>query len=192
MKYWREPLDSHRVASTRGDLVIDRQLSGPRRIRIEYFEAMNAASITFTYTGSSEQQDELRASYWNNTTLEGPAVMTRAEPRSNSTYALDYNWGKSSPAPGVITPDIFSARWEGVFFFNSGSYAFNALSDDGVRVYVDGTLVLYGWQDGYQELRSGVYAIGQGQHQVRVEYYERTGDALIRLRWYVDQPMQVQ
>ena len=174
------------------DLVVERQLSGPKRVRIEYFEAVNTASIRFTYTGSGEPRHEWQASYWNNTTLEGPAVMTRAEPRSTSAYALDYNWGKGSPAPGVINPDIFSARWEGLFHFDAGSYVFNAQVDDGVRVYVDGTLVLYGWQDGYQELRSGVYSIGQGQHRVRADYYERTGDAIMRLRWYRDQPNLVQ
>lgn len=181
---WRE--------SPARDLIVDRQLSGPKRIRIEYFEAVNAASIRFTYTAGGERQDMWQASYWNNTVMDGPAVMARSEPRPDSTYVLDYNWGRGSPAPGVINSDIFSARWEGVFYFEAGSYVFNALSDDGLRVYVDGTLVLYGWEDGYQDLRSGVYSIGQGQHRVRVDYYERTGDALIRLGWYRDEPMLVQ
>ena len=174
------------------DLVVDRQLSGQRRIRIEYFEAVDAASITFTYTGSSERLNEWQTSYWNSTTLEGPAVMTRSEPRTSSTYPLDYNWGTGSPAPGVINPDIFSARWEGVFSFDAGSYAFNVISDDGVRIYVDGTLVLNGWQDGYKQQASSLYGIGQGQHRVRVDYYERTGDALVRVWWYLDQGMRVQ
>lgn len=174
------------------DLVVERQLSGRRRVRIEYFEAVNAASISFSYTGSSDRREEWQAAYWNNTTLEGPAVMARTEPRSNTTYALDYDWGTGSPAPGVITADIFSARWEGVFTFEAGTYVFRAVADDGLRMYVNGTLVLYGWQDGYAELQSGIYSIGAGQHRVRVDYYERTGDAISRVSWYRDQPMFVQ
>ncbi len=118
--------------------------------------------------------------------------MTRTEPRSSSAYMLDYNWGRGSPSHGVISEDIFSARWDGVFYFDVGSYVFEAVSDDGVRVFVDGTLVLQGWGDGYKEFRSGVYSIGQGQHQVRVEYYERTGDALVRVRWYLDSTVRDQ
>ncbi|MFN2203353.1 MAG: PA14 domain-containing protein [Caldilineaceae bacterium] len=174
------------------DLIVDRRLSGPTLIRIEYFEATNMASISFTYAGNDASAEEWQASYWNNTTLDGLAVMTRTEPRTNASFVIDYEWGTGSPASGVINSDLFSARWEGSFYFNAGSYVFNAYSDDGMRVWVDGTLVLYGWNDGYEELHSGVYGIGQGHHTVRVEYYERTGNALVRLRWYVDQPMLVQ
>ena len=166
-------------------------MSGPKRVRIEYFEAVNTASIRFTYTGSGEPRHEWQASYWNNTTLEGPAVMTRAEPRSTSAYALDYNWGKGSPAPGVINPDIFSARWEGAVP-STRAVTCSTNCDDGVRVYVDGTLVLYGWQDGYKQRASPLYGIVQGRHRLRVEYYERTGDALVRLWWVRDQSMNVQ
>jgi hypothetical protein len=180
------------VEGSSRDLVVDRQLSGPALIRIEYFEATNNASISFTYAGSDSAAEGWQASYWNNTTLDGPAVMTRTEPRTNASFALDYDWGTGSPSSGVINSDLFSARWEGSFLFSAGSYVFNAYSDDGLRVWVDGTLVLYGWNDGYAELHSGVYGIGQGRHSVRVEYYERTGNALARLRWYIDQPMLVQ
>jgi len=105
---------------------------------------------------------------------------------------LDYDWGTGSPDPGVINPDLFSARWQGSFYFGPGTYVFSAQSDDGMRVYVDGTLVLAGWQDGYADLRSGLYSIGDGQHNVRVDYYERTGNAVARLRWYRDTPNSVQ
>ncbi len=177
-------IDGWREGSAR-NLYVDKWLSGSYRVQIQYFESVSLASLSFTQQVIDASANEWQASYWNNTSMEGQAVLSRSEPVGDSVYVLNHDWGSGSPEVGVISPDIFSARWDGVFTFDTNSYVFEATSDDGVRVYVDDTLVLRGWGDGYGEQRSGVYSIGEGQHHVRVEYYERTGNALVRLRWYV-------
>ena len=51
--------------------------------------------------------------------------------------------------PGLgVNVDNFSARWTGQFPFTGGTYTFSSTTDDGVRVYVDGSLLIDGWHDG--------------------------------------------
>ena len=55
---------------------------------------------------------------------------------------IDFNWGSGSP-DGVITNDDFSVRWTGqVQAAHSESYTFYARVDDGVRLWVDGQLII--------------------------------------------------
>jgi hypothetical protein len=58
--------------------------------------------------------------------------------------------------------------------------------DDGIRLYIDGLLVLDHWRDGYKEVSNRVIGVGAGQHTITVEYYERTGNAAVRAWWYRD------
>ena len=81
-----------------------------------------------------------QASYWNNTSLSGSPVLQRSE--SN----LDYNWGMGSPGPGVYA-DGFSTRWTRYLDLEAGTYRFTATSDDGLRLYVDGSLLINEWYD---------------------------------------------
>ena len=118
---------------------------------------------------------EWKASYFANTYLKGDPVLTRIE------TALDHNWGWGSPGADVPR-DHFSARWTQSLYFSSGAYRFTTYSDDGVRLWVDGRLLINSWRPmrGY---RSGIVRLHDGVHEVRVEYYERTGVALARLNW---------
>jgi hypothetical protein len=82
---------------------------------------------------------QYRAEYFPNKTLTGaPVAVLRgcaAEPRL----------GPGSPAG--VGPDNFSARWTGSFdFATAGTYTFNAVSDDGIRVWVDGALLIDQWR----------------------------------------------
>ena len=58
------------------------------------------------------------------------------------TQAVAQNWGAASPGAG-IDADTFSVRWTGqVQPRFSEHYSFTALSDEAVRVWVDGQLVV--------------------------------------------------
>src|SRR4051812_36942067 len=67
-----------------------------------------------------------RAEYFNNANLSGTPALVRVEP------AIDNEWGDNSPAPGVINPDQFSARWTRTFALTPGRYQFTAMADDGM------------------------------------------------------------
>jgi hypothetical protein len=122
------------------------------------------------------------ASYYRGAELAGEPVLRQQEPRGQNP--LEYNWGDRSPLPDQLGVDFWSARWTGDFQFDDGNYVFRVNSDDGVRVWLDGLLVIDGWRDGYKELSNRFIGIGQGAHALRVEYYERSGLASIELWWY--------
>jgi hypothetical protein len=120
----------------------------------------------------------LAGSYFNNTTLAGTAVLSRTE-------AIDFNWGTGSPGAGVAANN-FSARWTGtVQATTTGSYRFQTQSDDGVRVWVNGVQIINNWSDHAAATNtSAAVSLAAGQrYAVRVEYYEKGGSAVMRLRW---------
>lgn len=123
-----------------------------------------------------------QASYWNNTELVGDPVLQRTE------MYLEHYWGDGAPATG-INPDYFSARWTCDFYLElpplnpPSLYRFIAMSDDGVRVWVDGELIIDAWYDHPAQTFTAEKLLGSGHHPIVVEYYERTGQAMVLVRW---------
>jgi hypothetical protein len=54
-----------------------------------------------------------------------------------------------------------------------GEYTLRAISDDGVRVWVDDQLAIDSWQP--HESKVDVAPIAAGRHMIRVEYYQKDG-----------------
>lgn len=135
--------------------------------------AVTSQSFTWLIRGPG-----LVGQYFANTTLSGTAVLTRSE-------AVDFSWGSTSPGTGVPT-DNFSVRWSGsVVIPATGSYRFQTESDDGVRLSVNGSQVINNWTDHGATTDTGAaasYTAGQVVTVV-MEYYEKTGSAVARLRW---------
>ncbi len=113
--------------------------------------------------------------YFNNVSLSGSPVLTRDD------AALNFNWGEGSPGPGV--PVDFSARWDSVQNAPaSDNYTITAISDDGVRVWVDGALLIDAWYDHGPTTFTATRYLTSGAHNVRVEYYDRNLGALISVQ----------
>jgi hypothetical protein len=83
----------------------------------------------------------------------------------------------------VVASDYFFVRYEGKFWFEAGDYGFTTQSDDGVRVWVNDLSPINKWWDGWSTETGNIQRIGPGYHTVRIEYYERTGDASIKVWW---------
>ena len=114
--------------------------------------------------------------YFNNITLTGTPVLDRCDP------AINFQWGSGSPGAGVNV-DGFSAVWTGAFDFQAGTTTFSAGADDGIRLYVDGTLVIDQWKDQAFTTYTAARSLIAGSHQIRVEYYENTGSATAVVSW---------
>lgn len=114
--------------------------------------------------------------YFANVTLAGDPVYIRND------VTLDFNWGANSPA-SEIPDDQFSARWSRQQFFQDGFYRFTVLSDDGVRFWIDGQLVVDEWHDGTKGPLTFELHLARGEHPLRLEYYENLGGAMVRLAW---------
>ena len=162
------------------DLRADQYLAGPARILIEYFDAAGLAELQFGF--EQIRIGEWEVNYFNNVTLSGNPVYINVEP-GGSSIQLDRNWGEESPYPDRVGRDFWAGSWEGTFFLAAGNYDFLVRSDDGIRVYLDGQLILDYWVDGYKEETRRLSAVGEGYHDVRVEFYEKTGAALVMLGW---------
>jgi PA14 domain len=140
--------------------------------------------IAFTYSESPPPTEcpegKYLATYRNESAAQAfttQPVLSRCE-----SAPLNYGWGTSSPAPGVNADD-FTVLWKGNFNFEGGEYTFSARSDDGIRVYVDGTRILDEWRDqGAADFRT-TRTLTAGTHEVKVEYYENGRDAVARLSW---------
>ena len=117
-----------------------------------------------------------KGEYWANSTLSGEPDLVR-----NDT-ALFFDWGSGAPAPN-LPADQFSARWSRQLDFDAGIYQFFVEIDDGARVYVDDQLVLDEWQAGSQRMAAATVPLAAGRHTLRVDYFERTGQALARFWW---------
>lgn len=113
--------------------------------------------------------------FWNNRDLGGPVVMTRWE------NSIDFNWEGGSPDPR-INSDNFSARWTRTVNFAPGNYRFFATMDDGMRIWVDNQLVIDAWQDS-QERTVTFDRFMNGNHAIRIDYFEAGGMAVARFNW---------
>ncbi|CAH1201555.1 hypothetical protein PAECIP111893_01653 [Paenibacillus plantiphilus] len=120
----------------------------------------------------------LYAEYYNNADLTD-LVMTRVDGK------IDFDWGWDSPAAGV-DPDTFSVRWSGeVLPLYSETYDFTALGNDGVRLWVDGQLIIDDWNDNpYSNVNTGSISLTGGQkYDIVMEFYDDTDYAITRLYW---------
>ncbi len=121
----------------------------------------------------------LLADYFNNRTLIAPASVNRID------ATVDFNWGDGSPA-GSVPTDNFSVRWTGqVEAPVSGNYTFSTISDDGVRLWVNNTLIINNWTSHAAVTdNSPVVVLTAGQkYDIKMEYFENGGGAVARLLW---------
>lgn len=122
-----------------------------------------------------------QASYWNNMDLIGPPAVQRQE------NDLNFDWGLSSP-DRLIYYDNFSARWERYIDVTPGAYRFTAVTDDGMRVWVDNELIINQWRQQAAQTVTAEKYLGPGHHLIRVEYFEQSGAAIAKLSWTLNTP----
>ncbi len=79
--------------------------------------------------------------------------------------------------------DSFSAYYVGTFDFNAGDVEFKVTADDGVRVAVDGNIVIDAYIDQGPTDYSAIVSLTGGIHQVEIFYYENGGGAVLRASW---------
>jgi len=130
-------------------------------------------SFTVAGTGGG-----VRADYYKGMNFEN-LVLTRTDPQIN------FNWGDPGGPDPSVGNDNFSARWTGeVEAVFTETYTFYPRTDDGVRLYVDGQLLVDRWVDrSATENRGAIDLIAGNTYSLIMEYYENTGGAVAELRW---------
>ncbi len=136
--------------------------------------------LFFSWSNLAAEESGLRAQYWSDQdqTFLGMPTLTRIDPQIN------VDWQSSSPDPS-ISNDHFTARWMGQITAPASEvYTFTATTDDGVRLWVDGRLLIDHWQDQSPTPVAGAITLVAGQaYDLRMDYYEHRGGAVARLAW---------
>lgn len=108
--------------------------------------------------------------------------------KANSVYrvdeTIDYNWGTGAPIGG-INGTKFSAIWTGKIRPEyTEEYTFYTLSDDGVKLWVNGKQIINKWNEQSVREHRGKIRLEAGKfYDIRLEYFDRTLYAEVHLKW---------
>jgi hypothetical protein len=123
--------------------------------------------------------------YWTNQTsanaFTGPPTWT------NNDYSINYDWAQAGPFPSPwdSCTNYFTIRWLGTLqpYYPNQTYTFYTTSDDGVRLWVNGQLLIDQWVPQGATEWSGSIALGSSPVDLILEYFEQTGNASVSLSW---------
>ncbi len=130
----------------------------------------SAAPVTGTGTG-------LTARYYYTKDLSGSYIQ-----RIDS--CINFNWGYGSPDRTMLG-DTFSVQWVGqIEPLYSEDYTFYTKSDDGVRLWLNGKLLIDNWTAHSAAEDNATISLKAGQkYDIKLQYFEATGSSLISLSW---------
>lgn len=121
--------------------------------------------------------DGLLGEYFDNINFTN-RLLFRTDP------TINFDWAGGAPAAS-IGADTFSVRWTGQIEPRYNElYTFETNSDDGIRLWVNGELIIDQFIDQPATTHSGTIQLEAGVLvDIRMEYYENGGQAVQQLRW---------
>jgi hypothetical protein len=134
------------------------------------------AAIAAPLAHADEARTGLKAEYFDYENHTG-------EVAERLDQTVDFDWGTSEPVPGV--GDTFSVRWTGVVTAaHDEEYTFITKTDDGVRLWVDGELIIDDWTMHAAAERSGKVLLEAGEPvDIKMEYFDGVSRAVAKLFW---------
>ncbi|MGV3660450.1 MAG: PA14 domain-containing protein [Prosthecobacter sp.] len=138
--------------------------------------ASNVLSISNGVTTPPVVTTGISADYHSGNNFE-QLVLSRVD--SN----IDFTW--YGPPAASLPEDNFSVRWQGsIVPATTGTYDLTTRSDDGVRLWLNGALVIDNWTDHGETWDTATINLTAGVPvTVKMEFYENTGGAMARLFW---------
>jgi hypothetical protein len=80
--------------------------------------------------------------------------------------------------------DTFSINWTGQIDAECNeAYSFLTFTDDGVKLWIDGDLIINDWTMHPPKINEASKSLSVGKHTIKLKYFENTGDAIARLYW---------
>ncbi|MHC4354803.1 MAG: PA14 domain-containing protein [Planctomycetota bacterium] len=131
--------------------------------------------LSFTTIGT--KGTGLRGDYYTGQNFDN-LVLTRLDPQ------IDFPWGGSPPDDKVGGSD-FSVRWTGdVSAQFTETYSFYTITDDGIRVWVNGKLIITNWSHHGDTEDAGTIDLVAGQdYSIEIEYFQAGGGSIMQLGW---------
>ncbi|MBW5420801.1 hypothetical protein GKQ77_04340 [Streptomyces sp. BG9H] len=135
---------------------------------------------TFSYNSHAVAGTGLTGSYFKGDSQTG--IAAGEQPAAVRTDArIDFRWGGQAPYPQAATDAPFRARWTGQLRVpERGRYRLGGTYDGGLRIWLDGKLVLNDWKrpdaTGGRAVYGKVLSLTPGRaHDLKVEYRRRAG-----------------
>ncbi|MFZ4399576.1 MAG: glycoside hydrolase family 3 C-terminal domain-containing protein [Bacteroidales bacterium] len=127
-------------------------------------------------------QKGLYGEYFNNITFAGKAVLTRVDQQ------IQFQWTLFSPDPEKLTYDFYSVKWSGKLKApKTGKFKIGIDGNDGYRLYINDKLLIDNWKKLSRQTIVKDYDFEKDKvYDLRIEYYEPTGNAFFRLVWNAD------
>ena len=137
-------------------------------------------------TGSYFNGTSTTVTPYNTTIFSGTPALTRLDP------TVDFLWstGSTAGSPGTgVNSTYFVVNWQGsVQPQYSETYYFDVVADDGVKLWVNGQLIINAWTASSGSTgteRIGAIALTAGVlYDIKLQYYQATAYDLVHLRWY--------
>jgi hypothetical protein len=168
-------LDSWYDSQAHSQMVTRYIPAAEQRVKVEYYENGGDAQAKLAIEPlSTANIVRWRGEYFSNPTLSGSPTLVRNDDQIN------FDWGGGSPAAN-IPADNFSVRWSRTVNLDQGRYRFTTATDDGVRLWVNGRLLIDKWFDQAPTTYSTEIDLPGGPAEIRMEYYEGSGGASARL-----------
>jgi beta-glucosidase len=148
---------------------------GPGRAITEF---VTVPSEFLRLASETSSQSGLNGEYFDNTRLEGAPRLTRPD------YRIDFRWTLNSPGRGIPF-DWYSARWTGRMVAPpQPPRRIGIEGNDGYRLYLDDALVIDNWKkQSYGRHVADVSWTPGSAHNIKIEYFESTGNARLKLIW---------
>jgi len=112
------------------------------------------------------------------------AIFKSTPALSRIDATVDFDWAVGSPDT-ELAPDFFSIQWLGeVIPLETGIHTFYAVSDDGVRLFVNQEQLINQWiPQAATETNGTIFLEAGKRYPIRMEYFEEGGNATARLFW---------
>ncbi len=118
-----------------------------------------------------------KGEYFDNPDLKGKPVLIRND------QTINFDWGTGAPAPGLPS-DNYSVRWSRKAAFENSDYLFTASLEGGVRLWLDGRLLIDDWvASGNRTLTAQSGLLDAGDHDLRIDYFKSGGVGRISVSW---------
>lgn len=147
----------------------------------ENTDYMTVPSESLSATIDGKPASGLKGEYFNNVGLTGTPVFERNDKQ------IQFQWTLFSPDPEKLDYDFYSVRWTGKLKASAtGTFKIGIEGNDGYRLYLNNQLVIDNWKKLTKQTILTDYNFEKGkEYDIRIEYFEPTGNAVFRLVWNV-------
>ena len=158
--------------------------TGAARMKLQWSSAaftktVVPTSVLYPTTQALPSNTQLLGSYYLGNNFN-KLLMTRADP------SVRFDWGTGVPDAAIPQHKPFTVRWTGeIIAPATGTYTFQTITDDGVRLWVNGVEIIKDWNVHSAQSDLGKIHLQAGQkYSIRMDYFQDgVGHTSAKLLW---------